>query len=334
MKTLLITGATGFIGRHLVEQAVNKGYKVIAAVRKTSVTGWLKDSNISSVVLDLSDTHKLVTDLNIAISTHGVIDVVIHNAGITQSLKIKDYYEANVNLTKNLIVALKESKGLTPKFIFTSSIAAIGPGKSDSFKPITENDNPHPVTHYGKSKLQAEEFIVNQKDLEWIVVRPTVVYGEHEKNFFNVIKTINNGMEFYAGSKKQMMSFIYVDDLADAFLSMVESDISNETFNISDGFDYQITEVNRIIKSVLNKRTKSIVMPIALLKFVAAVNELLSRITRKEPILNSDKVAEFKELNWLCDNSKLIEELGFTPKINFEEGITKTINWYKQNGWL
>lgn len=334
MKTLIITGATGFIGQHIVKQALNKGYKVIASVRSSSNTQWLEENNIPIVIFDLSNPTKLLNEIRNTIKIYGEIDVVIHNAGLTQSLKPKDYYDVNVDLTKNLIKALIETGNKTPKFIYVSSIAALGPGDSITFNPISENQIPHPVTHYGKSKLLAEEFIINQKDLLWIIIRPTVVYGEGEKNFFNVIRTINSGLEFYAGSKKQMLSLVYVEDLAEAIILLAESNKHLESFNISDGLDYPITEINRIIKSALSKKTISIVVPFPLLKIIALINEVLSVFSRNAPILNIDKLAEFRSLNWICDNSKLKNELKFEPRIKFEEGITKTIKWNKQNGGL
>ena len=334
MKTLLITGATGFIGRHLIEQAFKNGYEVIAAVRKHSNISYLKEINIPTVVLNLENPEQLLVGINNILNTYGNIDVLIHNAGITQTLNNKEYYEVNTDLTKNLIDAIMRSKGKTPKFIYVSSIAAVGPGSSVSFKNISEDDIPHPATHYGKSKLQAENHIRSQKDLPWIIVRPTAVYGEHEKNFLNIIKSINNGLELYMGSKKQMLSFIHVSDLVSSIIKLASDGISGQVFNISDGKDYSIVEINAIIKSVLKKNTISIVLPVSLVKVIATMVEFFGRITNTSPILNKDKLHELTELNWLCNNSKIIKEINYTPKVKFATGITQTIDWYKKNGWL
>ncbi|NQU31792.1 MAG: NAD(P)-dependent oxidoreductase [Bacteroidetes bacterium] len=334
MKTILITGATGFVGRHLVEHALERGYKVVASVRSSSNISWLNKRNIPIAALSLSDPKKLDLDLKNIVETHGIIDFVIHCAGITQSFNPDDYYHVNYSLTRNLINALQKIEIISPKFIFISSIAAIGPGNPLSLEPIREDDDPHPVTHYGKSKLKAEQFLKDQKELPWVIIRPTVVYGPYEKNFFNMIKAINLGFELYIGSKNQMLSFIYVDDLTDVIIKMCGNNLSKKVYNISDGFVYSATKVNQIVKSVLNRKAISIVIPIWIVRIIAFFTEVSGRIIRRAPILNQDKLNELEQLNWLCDNSALVDEVGFSPKHNFESGIKKTIKWYKENDWL
>ena len=335
MKTLLITGATGFIGHHLIKQAVADGYKVIAAVREQSDTTFLKElSVVPTVILNLNKPEQLFRDISNIQNTYGKIDVLIHNAGITQTLINKEYYEVNVDLTRNLIDAIMGLENKAPKFIYVSSIAAVGPGNSITYNQITEDDMPHPVTHYGKSKLQAENFITSTLGLNWIIVRPTAVYGEHEKNFLNVIKSINNGLELYMGSKKQMLSFIHVSDLVSSILKLASGGISRQVFNLSDGNEYSILEVNDIIKSVLKKKTLKVVLPVFMVKVIAGAVEIYGRVTNTSPILNNDKLHELIEANWLCDNSKIIKEINYTPKVKFAEGITQTIDWYKNNGWI
>ena len=334
MQTVLITGATGFFGRHLVEHAVEHGIKVIASVRKTSKIGWLEKLKVPIIFLSLSDPEKLIIELNNTSETHGHIDVVIHNAGITQSLRISEYYKVNYELTKNLIVALTNLSGVPPKFIFTSSIAAIGPGDPITFNPICEDDTPHPVTHYGKSKLKAERFLMNQNELPWVIVRPTIIYGPREKNFFNMIVSVNRGLELYVGSKKQMLSFIYVLDLADIFVRLIEGNFPQKVYNVGDGETYSAVRVNQIIRSVLNKKTISIVVPKLVVRLIAYFNEVIGRIRHVALILNRNKVNEIEQLNWLCDNSKIVVELGFSPSTLLKEGMKATIYWYKKNDWL
>lgn len=334
MKTILITGATGFLGRHLVENAFKNEIKIVASARRSSDISWLKEISIPIVFLSLPEPKKLLAELTGIVKKHGDIDVVIHNAGITQSLKVSDYYKVNYELTKNLIVALNNLSEPIPKFIFISSIAALGPGNPLTFRAICENNNPLPVTHYGKSKLKAEQFIMAQKKLPWIIVRPTIIYGPHEKNFFNIIKSINNGFALYAGSSKQMLSFIYVKDLIMILFKLSNSIISQRSYNISDGEAYSTKKVNQIISLILNKKTKSFVFPFWSIRIIAFFNEIIGWFMGTVPILNCDKVNETKQLNWLCDTSKIKKELGFSSKYNLNEGMVETINWYKKNDWL
>lgn len=334
MQTVLITGATGFFGRHLVEYAVEHGINVIASVRSTSAVNWLEKLNIPVVFLSLSKPEKLIIELNDITEAHGHIDVVIHNAGVTQSLKASEYYKVNFGLTKNLVIALTSLSSKLPKFIFTSSIAALGPGDPITFKPINEDDSPNPITHYGKSKLLAEQFLMNQDELPWVIVRPTIIYGSREKNFLKMIQSVNRGMEIYVGSKKQMLSFIYVADLADIFFRLIEGNFSKKVYNVSDGGAYSAIHANQIIKSILNKKTISVVVPKCVVRLIASFNEIIGRARCIAPILNSNKINEMEQLNWLCDNSKIVSELGFSPSIKLKEGIKRTTNWYKENDWL
>ncbi len=334
MKTILITGATGFVGYHIIERAIEKGYNLIASVRNSSDITHLKKYNIPTVVLSLSDPTKLKSELLNLRNTYGCVDFIVHNAGITQSLNNDDYYRVNYTLTKNLIDSLIKIEMVPQKFILTSSIAALGPGNQLSLLPIKEDAKPHPVTHYGKSKLMAEEYLRTQNTLPWIILRPTIVYGPREKNFFKMIKAIDNGLEVYVGSKKQMLSFIYVSDLVNSMLEICDNKVKNESFNLCDGKSYSIKIVNRAIKKVLSKQTISLVLPVFFVRIIAYIVGLISSFSRKAPILNLDKVNEIVQLNWLCDNSKIINETGFIPTHDFDLGIIKTINWYKTNGWL
>ena len=118
---------------------------------------------------------------------------------------------------------------------------------------------------------------MTQKNLPWIIVRPTIVYGSREKNFFNMIKAVDRGMDLYVGSKKQMLSFIHVSDLADVFIKLSVGNFSQKVYNISDGEDYSATKVNQIIKSVLSRKTLTIVLPIVLVRLMAFLNELFTQ---------------------------------------------------------
>jgi len=334
VKTILISGATGFVGRHFVEHALEQGYRPIVLVRKSSKTNYFDEKKVPVVILSFNDPEKLVVEVKTLIDTYGIIDNFIHIAGLTQSLKVSDYYNVNYQITKNLIEAFSTSTTNPPKFIFVSSIAALGPGDPITFKPISEDQSPNPVTYYGKSKLMAEQFLKSQTHMPWIILRPTIVYGPHEKNFFNLVKSLKMGFEIYVGSKKQMLSFIYVDDLVNVILKLCESKISQKDYNLCDGESYSISTVNQVIKNELNVKTKSIVLPTVFVRIIAFFNELVSRLTSLSPIVNQNKVNEMVQLNWLCDNSKIKEDIEFTPKFKLQEGMNKTIKWYKRNDWL
>ena len=333
MKTLLITGASGFVGHELVNQALQNNLRLIVSARESSDIEFLKELNIPIVFLSLSDPEKLVDELRDLNEDYNGIDAVIHNAGLTQSFKSESYYKINTEFTYNLITALGLAFTAPPKFVFVSSLAALGSGYSN-LQPIAEDHLPKPLTHYGKSKLKAEELIIAQNKIPWIIVRPTAVYGPHEKNLLTMIKTINSGFEIYLGSIDQMLSFIHVKDLARIIIELSTSTIKQETYNLSDGEAYTVLRLNQIVKSALNRATKTFVLPLILVRTIAFFTELVGRIKGKAPILNLDKVKELEQFNWLCDNRKIKNEIDFNPEYTLEKGMKMTIKWYKENEWI
>jgi len=334
VKTILITGATGFVGRHLVKRAFKDNYRIIVSARKSSKIKWLEEFKIPVINLSLSNPETLIEELKGLELIFQKIDVIIHNAGLTQGLNGSSYNDINYILTKNLIDAVQVAFTNKPKFLFTSSLASLGPGNSESLEKINENQTPNPVTLYGKSKLKAEQYLQKQTDIKWCIIRPTAVYGPYEKNLLTLIKAVKKGFEIYIGSKKQMLSFIYVEDLADIMINLCETDFSNKTFNLSDGDIYSTQELNQILKKIFKKKTISIVLPLGLVKIIALLMESIGKITKKATIINRDKLNELVALNWTCDISGIEKEIGFKPKYKLEQGMSKTIEWYKKNDWL
>lgn len=334
MKNILITGATGFVGRHLVIEALAQGFHVIVSARKTSKVEWLKELHIPIVYLSLESPEKLLPELEALLSSYGRIDVVIHNAGLTQSLHKVSYEAVNFTLTKNLVHALGGLSREVSKFIYTSSMAALGPGDAKSLQPLKEHDLPHPVTYYGQSKLKAEQFLMSQTSLPWVIIRPAIVYGPYEKNFFNMIRAIRQGWEVYPGTKNQMLAFIHVKDLAAVFIDFCNNSITHKVYNLSDGGAYHTPLVNHIIKSILKRKTITLVIPLFLVRMMAFGNEIIGRLRSKAPILNVDKVHEIVQINWLCEPAELEKDIDFRPAYDLPAGLLQTINWYKDYGWL
>ena len=132
MKKILITGASGFIGSFLVEEALNRNYEVYAGIRKSSNREYLLDSRIKFLELDFSN----VDSLNKKISAAPYFDFIIHNAGLTKASKLKDYFTTNYEFTKNIIDVLISQNRVPKKFIYMSSLAAYGPGNPDLLYPV------------------------------------------------------------------------------------------------------------------------------------------------------------------------------------------------------
>lgn len=330
MKKVLLTGASGFIGSFLTEEALKRNYEVYAAVRKTSNKEYLTDPRIKFIELDFSD----IEGMSASIAQSPCFDFVVHNAGLTKAIKRKDYFVSNYHYTKNLIDLLTLHKKISGKFIYMSSLAAYGPGNAVQLNPVKSSDTPQPLTTYGKSKLASEKYLQTLDNFPYIILRPTAVYGPREKDLYTVLKLINNNIEFLVGFKKQHLTFVYVKDLVNAVFLAMESEIINKGYFVSDGNVYDGKILGSVIKKQLGKKTIPLQLPVNVLKLIAMLSESTKYITRKQPVLNLEKVKEMESINWKCEVESLMNELNFKPKYDLKNGMRETIHWYKKANWL
>jgi len=334
MSKILITGANGFIGSFLVEEALKQGHDVYAAVRSSSNLKYLKDYRIHILTLDLGNPEKLRekwTELKKYITG---FDYVIHNAGATQVVDTNDFEKVNNQYTQNLLQSLIDTKFSPRKFILMSSLAAQGPGNAETLKPIETINSPKPITAYGKSKLKAEQYLTAQQDVPYLIFRPTAVYGPREKDFLTFFKTINRHLEPYISSPKQQLSFIYVKDLARLLIKSTDSTINNGCFLASDGDNYTCKQFADISKKALGKWTLPLIFPKSVVKGIALLSEKLAQISHSSSVLNSDKYKELTSLNWGCNSAITQIAFDFTPEYKLKQGVKEAIQWYKNNNCL
>lgn len=327
-QKVLITGASGFVGFHLIEAALAKGLDVYAAVRKSSIIKHLDSYKINYTYLDFSSVENLEKELK-----EKQYDYIIHAAGTTKAKNQEEYNQVNASYTINLAKAVVKSGIGLRKLVFISSLAAIGPLEQTNGL-ITENKPAKPVTSYGKSKLLAEEQL---KDIELplIVLRPTAVYGSRDKDIFIILKTFSRGLEPYIGKVGQQLSFVYVKDLALASVNaLFTAEEANGTYNISDGNCYGRYKMADITKKVLQKKTLKFHLPLPFVKALAVVLEKSYGMFDKTPALNLEKLNELTAVNWCCDIEKARRNLNFAPRYNLEVGLKEALDWYRQNQWL
>ena len=319
MKNILITGASGFIGSFLVEEALNRNWKVWAGIRKTSSKEYLQDERISFIDLFYSDKEKLKQQIENHSTSFGKWDYIIHNAGATKCLNPKDFEKINCSFTRNLIEALKEAGAVPDKFILMSSLSASPPAD----------------TVYGKSKRKAEEFLEAQTDFPYLILRPTGVYGPRDKDYFLMLKSIKNGLELTAGYEPQILTFIYVKDLAKAAFLAAESVTEGNIYNVSDGNSYSDETYTQIAKKALGKkRVLKLRVPLIVLKTVSILAELFSKLSKKPSTLNRDKYKIMKRRDWTCDSSPITQDLGFQAEYDLKRGIGECVDWYTKQRWL
>jgi len=327
---ILITGASGFIGSFIVEEALKRGFETWAAVRKSSSREWLKDERIHFIELNLSSKAQLTEQLR-----DKDFDYVVHAAGVTKCLNKADFHRINTEGTKNLAEALLEVKMPLKRFVFVSSLSIFGAIKEqEPYEEIRESDTPQPNTEYGRSKLEAEQFLATTT-LPYIILRPTGVYGPREKDYFIMAKSIKGHSDFAVGYKRQDITFVYVKDVVQAVFLALDKGENGRQYFLSDGEVYQSTTFSDLIHEELGRPWWiRITAPVWVLRIVTFFGEYIGRMTGKVTALNNDKYNILKQRNWRCDIQPAIDELGYQPTVKLEQGVKETIQWYKEHGWL
>jgi nucleoside-diphosphate-sugar epimerase len=329
---ILITGASGFIGSFIVEEALRRGFETWAAVRKSSSREWLQDERIHFIELNLSSKEQLVEQLR-----GKDFDYVVHAAGVTKCLNKQDFHRINTEGTKNLVDALLEVEMPLKRLVYLSSLSIFGAIKEQQpYEEIKETDTPQPNTEYGKSKLAAEQYLNSVSSrVPYIILRPTGVYGPREKDYFIMAKSIKQHSDFAVGFKRQDITFVYVKDVVQAVFLALEKSENGRKYFLSDGQVYQSATFSNLIHEELGRPWWiRITAPVWVLRIVTFFGEYIGRMTGKVTALNNDKYNILRQRNWRCDIQPAIDELGYHPTYNLEQGVKETIQWYKDNGWL
>ena len=332
---ILVTGASGFIGSFLVEGGLAEGMQVWAGVRRSSSRKYLHDGRICFAELDFTDSDKLSSQLLKHKEEHGGWDYIIHCAGVTKCIDKAGFEIGNYWATRHFIETLVKLDMIPKNFIFISSLSIFGPIRENDYSSICETDTPVPNTAYGVSKLKTEEYLQGLKNFPYVIFRPTGVYGPREKDYFLMVKSISNHVDFAAGFKRQDITFVYVKDLVQAVYLAIKKDVKYRSYFVSDGEVYNSSTFSDLIRKELgNPWMIRFVCPLPLLKVISFVAETCSRLVGKTSTLNRDKYKIMKQRNWRCDIQPLIDELGYKPEYNLERGVKETISWYKKEGWV
>ena len=324
---VLVTGGTGFIGSHLVELLLLRGFSVACLVRDPGRTGWLKDLNVDLRQGDCSQPASLASAVQGA-------SIVIHAAGLTKAKHARDYYLVNHIGTSNMLQACARFNPGIKKFILISSQAAAGP--SPDGIPITEKAVPAPVSDYGRSKLKAEEEAQRYRDLfNVVILRPAAVYGPRDRDMYELFKWASRGLTLEIAGGERYINLCYGGDVAAAIVKAAEqSTVSGSVYFIADGRKCSWSDFRNRLLETGGVRAFSVKVPHAAAYLIGLVSELGSLFAARPALTNRQKVLEASQRYWLCDTARAERELGFSTGHTLQEGLGITWQWYRDNNWL
>lgn len=329
-KRILVIGAGGFIGGFIAAEGLRRGYDVTAAVRASTSRRYLTDARLHFLILDYDNPEAIVSEMTAALPEGERWDYVIHNLGATKCTNPDDFDRINCGYLKNVVEGLKAAGKVPDKFLLMSSLSAIGLGDEKNYTPLTNDTPPRPTTRYGISKINAENYLMQQSGIPYIVFRATGVYGPREKDYLMMIKSIDGHLDVGMGYKKQLLTFIYVDDLVGAMYDALASDKTlNHRYIISEPRAYTQREFRSLVAKALGKK---FVIPLKLPMWVVYVASLccekVGQWRHKPSTLNRDKFKIMKQRNWTCDVTPAQQDFGFVANFPLERGVNETVKAY------
>lgn len=328
---ILVTGATGFIGSHLVDALVEKKRDVRCLVEKNSDIRHLQQKGVEIVCGDLTDKDSLQSAIK-------SVEVVYHLAAVLSYSREPEekYMQVNYNGTKNLLETAANRN--LKKFVYFSSIGVAG----SRSEPILLNENSpcEPVSPYERSKAKAERIVLEyftKYKLPVVIIRPSKVYGERDlSESLTLYRLVQKGLFRFVGNmRKNKWSFCYVRDLIEASMTAEEkSSCIGETYFISGERPYSLEEFVRAIAIAENVKMPKVDVPVWLGKLGMFCFQKFKRMQGERQATSGKAFAKMIQRHQMCDISKAREELKYAPQFSLEEGMRHTIHWYQKNGFL
>lgn len=330
---ILVTGATGFAGSHIVDHLLDAGERVRVLVRSTSNPRWLEGKPLERVQADLRDPG----DLRAAVEGVGA---VFHFGGLIAARSTAEFIEANGEGTTALATAFRsvapaDGSGL---FLYCSSLAAGGPAppvERSPFRHVTEEDPPRPVSPYGHSKLLGEHGLtVLEGRARVVIFRPPAIYGPRDESILKYVRWIERGWMPLPPRKKASFSLIHVTDLARAAVQARTEGRARGVYYLSDGRAHSWGEIGQLIGRELGTRVRAVRIPMMLAKLAAAAGEVAAQFGGQPPLIGFGKVRELQQECWVCLPTKAARDFDYAPRLDIENGMKETIRWYRSAGWI
>jgi nucleoside-diphosphate-sugar epimerase len=298
-----VTGASGFIGRHVVEHFEARGTEVVHLRRPFEPPALLNAMRAA--------------------------DAVVHLAGVVSALHEREYVAANVDGTR--IVAEACGTAGVP-LVHISSLAAAGPASPRA--PRTEEDPAAPINAYGRSKLAGERTIAGIDDLRWTMIRPGVVYGPRDRALLPVFKVAARGFMPLVGRLDAAYSFIHVRDLVRIIAAAADRSPAGDTIFAAHVHPVTTREVLEGVRAASGSRAAIIRIPMIATRAAAVVGDLAGMVLGRPSVINGRRYAELASEGGVCRVDRLRDRLGIVAEIDLPEGLADAYAWYRREGWL
>ncbi len=329
-RKVLIVGAGGFIGGFMAAEGLRRGADVTCMVRPSTNRRYLTDPALKFVeVENFDDTASIAAALQ---TTDTRWDYIIYNLGATKAANFSDFNRVNFNFLRNFLDALRETGKIPDRLLYMSSLSALGKGDERGYTPMADTMIPNPDTRYGLSKMKAETLLDTTTDIPWTILRPTGVYGPHEQDYLMMVKCMAKHVDFGVGFRRQMLTFIYVEDLARAAFDAVAAPATKgRKYIVSELRSYSQAEFRKIVAQELGTGfVIPVRLPLWITKIVCLGAEKWGVARLKPSTLNTDKFNILRQRNWQTDCSRAIADFGFAPRVGLREGIREVIRSWRE----
>jgi len=333
-QSVLVTGASGFIGGHLVRRLTALGCRVSCPIRATSRVADPHLTGVQLIACDIADRAGVAR----AIASSNA-RVVFHLAGLVRAMDPGDFMRVNSGGVEAVVQACAEQAD-PPILVLVSSLAAAGPsGRS----PIVESDPPAPVSYYGRSKLAGEEVALRYADaLSITVVRPCIVFGAGDRGLVEVFRPIARmGTHVIAGSDDRRVSLVAVADLVECLLLAAEK--GERLVPATPGYgiyfaaaeDVSYLELGMAIARALGKPQPRVLrLPRWSMGTISQIGDVMSRIRRRPGWIGRDRLRDVLAGSWTCSSAKARQQLGWSPAAPLPDRLRETAQWYRDAHWI
>ncbi len=326
-KKVLIVGAGGFIGGFIASEGLRRGYEVWCGVRPTTSRRFLQEPGLNFLELDYEDPAALAQALRRA----PAFDWIVWNLGATKCVNFLDFNRINFGYVRTFLDVLRREGRMPERFVYMSSLSALGPGDERRYTPMRDSMVPEPNTRYGLSKIKTETLLEMSPDVPWIILRPTGVYGPHEQDYLMMVKAIDRGIDFGVGFKRQLLTFIYVEDLARAVYDALERAPLHHKYIVAERRAYTQAQFRNIVKKALGRKlVLPVRLPLWMARIACAVSGKFGALQHKAVTLNPDKYRILRQRNWDCDVTPAVNDFGFAPRVSLAEGIAEVVKRYRE----